>query len=134
MGRETFHKIPAKCPVTGERLYVSELTSAETGVTIRGKFEVPTTAGLDSDQAHLLEVFLRARGVISTMEKELNLSYPTVRSRVDALLVSLGLEPYKPDRRDEAKADEKRRILQELEDGKITAAEAKEKIKRNGSR
>lgn len=134
MPREPFHKIPSKCPITGEQLYVSELTSADTGVVIRGRFDVPTTAGLDEEQAHFLEVFLRARGVISTMEKELNLSYPTVRSRVDAMLVALGLEAYKPDRRDDAKAEEKRRILQDLEEGKITAQEAKDKIKRNGTR
>jgi hypothetical protein len=39
----------------------------------------------------LLESFLRSRGNLREMERELGLSYPTVRGRVDALVRSLGL-------------------------------------------
>ena len=35
---------------------------------------------------------MRCRGVIRQMEKELGISYPTVRSRIDSLLRALGLD------------------------------------------
>lgn len=132
MARDEFHDIPGVCPVTGEPLYISELTSAESGVVIRGKFRLPRYAQLDKDQARLLEVFIRARGVISTMEKELGLSYPTVRARMDALLHTLGYEPLKAQPsapQPDSAAEEKRKVLQLLEDGTISAEEAKAKLK-----
>jgi hypothetical protein len=43
------------------------------------------------EQLSLLESFLRARGNLKEMERELGISYPTVRARVDALVRSLGL-------------------------------------------
>lgn len=126
--------LPTRCPVTAEEIYITEITSADSGVTVRGRFAVPGTAHLTAEQQELLQVFLRARGVIATMERELNLSYPTVRARVDALIESMGLTPYRERgeghrRTSEEHAAEKRRILQALEEGTITAAEAKAQLK-----
>lgn len=128
MSKEKLHDPPKLCPVTGEALIISELTAPESGISIRGRFKMPMTSRLDDEQQHFLEVFLRSRGVISTMEKELGISYPTVRGKVDQLLDSLGLEPYRNERKEKA-AETKRKILKQLEEGKITPSEAKEKLK-----
>lgn len=130
MDPKELHEIPTQCPVTGGPLYVSELTSADSGITIRGKFKLPATSRLNSDQRQFLEVFLRSKGVISTMEKELNLSYPTVRARLDSLLDAMGMTPYKESTRSKsASPEDRRRVLDELEQGKITAEEAKVRLK-----
>ena len=110
-------------------MYISELTSADTGVSIRGRFRIPEALRLDTEQQHFLEVFLRARGVISTMEKELGISYPTVRSRMDSLLTAMKLQPIRGERRDENVNAAKRKILADLEEGSISAEEAKVKLK-----
>ncbi|MBS1721444.1 MAG: DUF2089 domain-containing protein [Armatimonadetes bacterium] len=124
------HDIPTNCPVTGGPLYVSELTSAEGGITIHGKFKLPATARLSKEQRDFLEVFLRSRGVISTVEKELNLSYPTVRARLDALLEAMDLTPYKESTRSKpATSEARRKIIDELEQGVITPEEAKARLK-----
>ena len=122
MARDDYMEIPRKCPLSGGELYVSELTCEESGVVIRGKFRLPQGATLDEDQ----QVFLRARGVISSVEKELGISYPTVRGRLDSLLDSMGLAPLKVDQK---RQEKKRQILKELEEGKLTAAEAKKKMR-----
>lgn len=126
MAKDDLLEIPSRCPVTGGSLYVSELTNEDGSVVMRGKFKVPTTAAIDRQHQEFLEVFLRSRGVISTVEKELGISYPTVRARLDSLLDALHLTPVKEDKK---KADFRRKILQQLEEGKITAAEAKAKLK-----
>ncbi len=128
MAKDELYDPPKICPVTGETLVISELMAPKSGVTIRGRFRMPLTAQLDDDQQHFLEVFLRSKGVISTMEKELGISYPTVKSRFDVLLDSLGLAPFKNEKKEKS-AEERRKILKQLEDGKITASEAKEKLK-----
>lgn len=132
MGEKTLHPLPTKDPVGGGPLYVSELTAEDTGVVIRGRFRIPRLAQLDSEQAHFLEVFLRTRGNLTAMEKEVGLSYPTLRSRLDALLDSLELKPIgtEPSKKEVKRATEQRRsILEMLEKGEITADEAKARLK-----
>ncbi len=132
MQNDELYDIPPKCPITGGPLYISELTNEESGTTIRGKFRIPKTAMVDQEQQQFLEVFLRSRGVISTVEKELGISYPTVRARLDSLLESLELPPLKEDKQTKKRAKDaeaKRRILEMLEEGKITASEAKAKMR-----
>lgn len=137
MAKTKLHPIPARDPISGGEFYVSELRCDESGVTLRGQFEVPRLATLDAEQAHFLETFLRCRGMISSVEKELGISYPTVRGRLDALLEALDLTPVKEreskDGKDEKKKDKgldkKRAILDQLERGEITAEEAKTKLK-----
>src|SRR6185312_12620072 len=89
MAHEKYHKLPARDPVTGGELYISEVTGEDSGITMRGKFEIPRYARLDSDQQRFLETFLRCRGMLNSVERELGLSYPTVRARLDSLLEAL---------------------------------------------
>jgi hypothetical protein len=136
MGEKTLHPLPTRDPVGGGPLYVSELTAEDTGVVIRGKFKIPKLAQLDSDQANFLEIFLRTRGNLTAMEKEVGLSYPTLRSRLDALLDTLDLKPIstEPSKKEVKKVTEQRRsILEMLERGEITAAEAKARMKEVGA-
>jgi hypothetical protein len=129
MGKDTYHKVPPRDPVSGGELYISELANDESGITIRGRFEVPAYARLDADQQHFLETFLRCRGILSSVERELGISYPTVRARLDALLAALDLKPAKEEAVPKEKvADQKRQILEQLERGEISAEEAKEKL------
>lgn len=124
------YEIPARCPVSGGELYISELTCEESGVVIRGKFRIPEQAALDEDKQNFLKTFLKARGVISTVEKELGISYPTVRARLDALLDEMGLAPTQEDAERKKKTDEKKKqVLKDLEDGKLTPEQAKKKLR-----
>ena len=131
MAKEKLHKLPSRDPVTGGELYISEVSSDESGIAIRGRFEVPVYARLDHDQQRFLEVFLRCRGMLNSVEKELNISYPTARLRLDNLLEALGMKPAEPredNGRKEKFAERKRRILDKLEQGEISADEAKDML------
>jgi hypothetical protein len=117
--------MPTKDPVTGDELFVSELASDSSGITIRGRFAIPKFARLDADQARFLETFLRCRGMLNSVERELGISYPTVRARLDALLEALGLAPVRDESQKRDKVLEKRKkVLDRLEKGDITAEQA----------
>lgn len=122
------HRIPHKDPVSGGELYISELTSEETGITIRGNFEIPRYAKLDTEMLDFLEVFLRCRGMLNGVERELGISYPTARARLDTLLGALNLSPIEARERSDKNADKRKKILEQLEKGEITADEAKKKL------
>jgi hypothetical protein len=130
MGKEKLKKVPYRDPISGEALHISELSCEESGISIRGRFEIPRYAALDEDQATFLETFLRCRGMLNSVERELGISYPTVRARLDGLLEALDLSPVKEDAPKKDKSGErKQKILDQLERGEITAEEAKTKLK-----
>ncbi len=95
------HDAIATCPICSGELAVTRLHCRSCGTTLEGDFNVGRFARLSRDQFALLESFLRSRGNLKEMERELGISYPTVRARVDALLRALGLGDG-----DEAVADE----------------------------
>jgi hypothetical protein len=90
---------------------------------VEGHFEQSKFNRLDPEQLAFLELFLKARGNIKEVERELGLSYPTVRGRLDALLATLGYVAEEPDRRSEV-VKKRREILDALDAGKLTADDA----------
>ncbi len=85
------HDAIATCPICSGELAVTRLHCRSCGTTLEGDFNVGRFARLSREQFALLESFLRSRGNLKEMERELGISYPTVRARVDTLLRALGL-------------------------------------------
>ena len=93
------HDVIATCPVCSGALAVTRLRCGDCGTVIEGEFGVGRFARLTREQTVVLESFLRSRGNLRDMERELGISYPTVRLRVEALIRALGFGP-----RDEAES------------------------------
>ncbi len=87
------HDVISTCPVCSGELAVTRLHCRSCGTTLEGDFSVGRFGRLSREQLALLESFLRSRGNLRDMERELSLSYPTIRSRVEALVRSLGFGP-----------------------------------------
>jgi hypothetical protein len=87
------HDVIATCPVCAGELAVTRLRCGGCGTTIEGEFGVGRFASLTREQTQVLESFLRSRGNLRDMERELLISYPTVRARVEALVRALGFGP-----------------------------------------
>ena len=85
------HDAIATCPICGGELAVTRLHCRSCSTTLEGDFNVGRFARLSREQFALLESFLRSKGNLKEMERELGISYPTVRARVDGLLRALGL-------------------------------------------
>jgi hypothetical protein len=111
--------IPNKCPACSGKVIVTELCCTDCKTSVKGGFELPVFAVLNPDEEGFLRVFLAARGNIKEVERQLSISYPTVRNRLEALLNKLGLGNLQ--------AEVKRRrlaVVERLERGEITAQEA----------
>ena len=84
------HDVISTCPVCSGELAVTRLHCRACGTTLAGDFSVGRFGRLSREQLALLESFLRSRGNLRDLERELGISYPTVRSRVEALVRALG--------------------------------------------
>jgi len=87
------HDVISTCPVCANELAVTRLQCRTCGTSLEGDFSVGRFGRLNREQLTLLESFLRSRGNLREMERELGISYPTVRSRVEALVRTLGFGP-----------------------------------------
>ncbi len=120
------------CPVCEGELAITRLHCRSCGTALEGEFGVGRFGRLSKEQLSLLESFLRSRGNLKELERELGISYPTVRGRVESLLRALGLadETDAPDGDeplDEPEADiatERRSILERLARREMSADEA----------
>jgi hypothetical protein len=135
------------CPVCEGELAITRLHCRSCGTALEGEFGVGRFGRLSREQLALLESFLRSRGNLKDLERELGISYPTVRGRVESLLRALGLadgdapvpteddEPAAPDApnptTDDA-AEERRSILERLARREISADDAAEALRGMG--
>ena len=83
-------KLLTRCPVCEAALGVTELACERCSTRIHGTFDTCRFCRLAPEHLAFVETFLRCEGNLSRVEKELNLSYPTVRNRFSAALVALG--------------------------------------------
>jgi hypothetical protein len=113
--------VVAKCPICSEQLKVVRLECDSCGTRMEGSFSLGRFHALSADQLEFLETFIRARGNFKDIERELGISYPTVRSRLDAMIRALGFPSQaEPDRESERRKE----ILRELAEGRIAADDA----------
>lgn len=123
-------EVISTCPVCEGELRVTRLHCATCGTALEGQFSVGRFSRLSREQLALLESFLRARGNLRELERELGISYPTIRNRLEALLRSLGLadgsEPGAADAvaSEPADAGLRRQVLERLARREITAEQA----------
>ncbi len=111
------------CPVCSKPLKITKLQCNHCQTTIENEFEVSRLAALGQEQLHFIEVFLKCRGNIKEVEKELGISYPTVRGKLDEIISALGYSAQKKMEVD------KKKIVAMLEKGEITAEEAIQLLK-----
>ncbi len=113
--------VVAKCPVCAAQLKVVRLECDACGTSLQGSFSLGRFHALSPEQLEFLEVFIKSRGNFKDVERELGISYPTVRSRLDAVIRALGFPSQaEPDR----EAERRKEILRELAEGRIAADDA----------
>ena len=111
-----------RCPVCNIDLEIREFYCPECDITIRGEFSQSELAALTLSQQEFVKVFLISQGNIKEVEKRLNISYPTVKSRLSEIVSVI------------SSGDEKNKgmtsILADIEKGGMTVEQAIQRIKK----
>ncbi len=79
-------KMPLNCPSCARPLEVKALQCGECQTTVNGQFPLPVLASLEPDDQSFVVEFVKSSGSLKKMARHLDLSYPTVRNRLDELI------------------------------------------------
>ena len=121
-------KILEKCPSCGNDLEVSRLTCTKCDTVITGHYQPCRFCKLSPDHQDFLEAFVKSRGNVKEMERELGISYWTIRSRLNDVIKALGFEVETP-QEDEGDVKQRRKeILEQLDRGEIEVGEATDRL------
>ncbi|MEI3605294.1 DUF2089 domain-containing protein [Pseudogracilibacillus sp. SE30717A] len=108
------------CPICSNSLRVKKLECSHCHTRIENDFTLSKFASLSVEQMNFVEVFLVSRGNIKEVEKELGISYPTVRSRLNEIIELLGHGKQKEKTSKHNKSD----IISMLDNDEISTQEA----------
>jgi hypothetical protein len=115
-------KLPKHCPACNTDLLVTRLTCPECGTEVTGNFPPDLFSRLAPNDFDFVILFIKTKGNVKEMERELGISYWTIRSKLNEIVVQLGLsdgeeEPDDPGSR-------RQKILEQLNAGLLTVQEA----------
>ena len=111
----------AICPECQSPMGIQRLACPRGHVVMEGEFEVPTLAGLSLEEQLFVTAFLRCHGSIKRMEDLFEISYPTVKNRLNAIVDKLDQVLDAP--------SSNLQVLERLEHGEITIEEALAKLR-----
>ena len=117
------YKLISDCPVCGDKLKAVKLTCGTCGTSIESEFSLSKFETLTNEQLQFVEIFLKSRGSIKDVEKEMGISYPTVKGKLNDVIASLGYNI------EEERSNDVKSIIDRLESGEITPEDAVKKLK-----
>ncbi|MCK4572498.1 DUF2089 domain-containing protein [candidate division WOR-3 bacterium] len=115
-------KLPERCPFCGGDIKISEFKCSDCDAIVSGSFKwggIPVS----EEQWEFIRLFIRVRGNLKKIGEILDLSYPTVRARLEEVRMALGFPPSECEKDD---------IISELEMGIIDVEEALRKLEKKG--
>lgn len=110
----------ARCPECNSALRIARMVCDKCNVSLEGDFEPSPLARLAPEDQAFVIAFVRHHGSIKKMEELFDISYPTVKNRLNAIGASL-------DKTFEAPSPNMF-VLEQLARGEITLEEALEKL------
>jgi hypothetical protein len=124
------NKVFEKCPACGGGLYVTQLSCGDCDTVVQGNFSLSAFDRLPADSLHFLELFVRNRGNLKEMERELKQPYQTLRNRLNAIVGEMGFEVGADEEERKDLAMRRREVLERLDRGEVNAAEAAQELER----
>ncbi|MCD8561977.1 MAG: DUF2089 domain-containing protein [Acholeplasmataceae bacterium] len=134
----TVNPVLTTCPVCKHELRVQKLHCDHCHTTIDGSFTLSKFNYLETEKLYFIEIFIKNRGNIKQIEKELNISYPTVKKMLDEVIVGLGYSITDDDdtfqrqteKEEPVQKNLKTSILEKIEKGELSVQDALDLLKK----
>ena len=115
-------KLTAKCPCCSSSMEIEKLRCTACDVAVEGHIPIPRLARLPAEDREFVELFVRSSGSLKAVAEKMGISYPTIRSRLNRVIQAL-------EREEETERSVRHRILDEVEQGKISVDEAVRRLR-----
>ena len=119
-------KVLEQCPSCGGELEITRVNCTRCETVVTGRYQLCRFCKLPPESIQFLEAFVRNRGNVKEMERDLGISYWTIRSRLNELIEELGFEVNNQAdaEREEALKNQRRSILEQVDRGELPATDA----------
>ncbi len=106
-----------RCPSCDTVMQLERLRCPACQTVVEGSFRWPRLSRLTPANQELIELLILASGSLKDVAKKMDISYPTIRKRLDELIQRMEVE---------VKADEayRKQLLRDVASGKRSAEEA----------
>ena len=132
-------KILENCPTCGSEVVVSEVTCTTCDTVVRSRYAPCPFCRLAPEDLAFMLLFVKSRGNVKDMERELGVSYWTIRGRLNEIIEAMGRgradaeapeadAVATPPRRGRPASAERQAVLDRLKRGEISAEEAAAQI------
>jgi hypothetical protein len=118
------------CPMCSKPLKIKSLECVSCNTGINGNFEFPKLGQLEDEIFNFIKIFVYTEGNIKKTETILNCSYPKIKNLLKKAKKALGVSDELKD--ESLSKDERKHILNMLDQGEISFEEAMEKLKNIG--
>ncbi|TDS57533.1 DUF2089 family protein [Myroides indicus] len=85
----TKNKLPILCPSCENELRVTQLSCEKCQTGVSGSFALPLLLKLPQDELDFVLQFFMTSGSLKQMAQQMNISYPTVRNKLDDIIERL---------------------------------------------
>lgn len=126
-------KQPKQCPSCSANLMVTRLTCPDCGTEVSGQFPPDLFSRLPPADFDFIVLFVRTKGNIKEMERELGISYWTIRSKLNEIVEALEREQPTGSGNGGVEA-QREEILALLNSGQISVTEAARLLEKLGGR
>lgn len=117
-------KLIEQCPACGGEMIVTQQSCTRCETVVMGRFKPDIFSRLSTESLNFIIVFVKNRGNIKEMERDLGLSYWTIRNRLNEVIAELGFETEVEDAAATQTTQQRQDILARLESGQISVEEA----------
>ena len=123
-------KIIEKCPACQNEVIVTRIRCMQCECEVIGEFQPTIFNRLTPENLTFVETFVRLRGNIKEMERELRVPYSTIRNHLDDVIKELGFATGTHPELEDLSAASQQEVLDRLESGEITVEDAAEELRR----
>jgi len=110
----------AICPDCNKPLKIAKMACPTCNLVMEGSFELSPLSSLSVDDQAFVIAFVRHHGSLKKMESVFDISYPTVKNRLNAIAAALDKSFQAP--------SPNLSVLEQLAQGELTVDEALEKL------
>jgi hypothetical protein len=110
----------AFCPDCNKPLKIAKMACPSCDLVMEGNFELSPLSSLNVDDQAFVIAFIRHHGSLKKMESVFNISYPTVKNRLNAIAAALDKNFQAP--------SPNLYVLEQLSRGELSVEEALEKL------